>query len=638
MKIFVLVCVLIVVKVGTTYSQQQYSYDSSGNVSSDGNKKITSIHYNYLNLADTIVYADGRRIIYTYTASGQKLSQRVLLANGTVKEKRDYVDGFQYRSDTLHEVQHDLGRLVPIVAGSNSTSWEYQYNLADHLGNVRSTITSQVTTRTYIATMESTNAEQEEGIFMGLVQRRITMPLANTTPGGEDVVGVINNTEEGVSMNLPVKNGDMVNLSVYATYLTITEGPAGGSGDNILLPMIMNALSGGIVGGGESSGILSSPAGGSLTAAALGGDSETVPVAHLNYVLLDKNNVPVDGGFAAVTEAGGTAPEQLQINSIKIRKTGVLHVYLSNTSAENNIVYFDDLRIDHTPTPVVQEDGYDPFGMVLAEQHDERFGEEKNRRLYNGKELQDDFDLNWSDYGARMYDAALGRWHVIDPFAEKHLAWSPYNYVLNNPVLNFDPDGRLERDSNGEIIIEEHGQLTPRIIMPEGDHVVYEEETISADDGTTKIQASKLIDGETTGDRDWRSNCHGTTFAGGKFWINGDQAEKVLVGDGYAQVDRKNTQAGDIVIFRNKDGHIEHSVTVIKVEKGKITVQGKDGSGPVTKDNVDGIKPYKNDKQIYYRKRAKSENKGGASKGDSKPENKTKPRYYDSIDELKSLK
>lgn len=65
-----------------------------------------------------------------------------------------------------------------------------------------------------------------------------------------------------------------------------------------------------------------------------------------------------------------------------------------------------------------------------------------NNFLYNDKELQNDFDLNWHDYGARMYDAALGRWHVIDPKAEKYVNWSPYNYVLNNPIKFVDPDGK----------------------------------------------------------------------------------------------------------------------------------------------------------------------------------------------------
>ncbi len=63
-----------------------------------------------------------------------------------------------------------------------------------------------------------------------------------------------------------------------------------------------------------------------------------------------------------------------------------------------------------------------------------------NKYTYNGKELVDEFGLNWYHYGARYYDPQIGRWHSIDPADELH---SPYTYCANNPVMLVDPDGRI---------------------------------------------------------------------------------------------------------------------------------------------------------------------------------------------------
>ncbi len=113
----------------------------------------------------------------------------------------------------------------------------------------------------------------------------------------------------------------------------------------------------------------------------------------------------------------------------------MVYEYFLTDHLGNTRVMFDENNIER------QLDNYYPFGMRITKTRHSKGKYDYNRYLYNGKELQDDFDLDWYDYGARMYDAQLGRWHVIDNSSEKYFNYSPYNYVENNPLAFFDPDG-----------------------------------------------------------------------------------------------------------------------------------------------------------------------------------------------------
>jgi RHS repeat-associated protein len=54
------------------------------------------------------------------------------------------------------------------------------------------------------------------------------------------------------------------------------------------------------------------------------------------------------------------------------------------------------------------------------------------------------YGLNLFDYGARHYDAAIGRLMNMDPLTKGYYNISPYAYCANNPVNFIDLDGRRE--------------------------------------------------------------------------------------------------------------------------------------------------------------------------------------------------
>ncbi|MGH7334188.1 MAG: RHS repeat domain-containing protein [Candidatus Rokuibacteriota bacterium] len=85
---------------------------------------------------------------------------------------------------------------------------------------------------------------------------------------------------------------------------------------------------------------------------------------------------------------------------------------------------------------VVESYDFEPWGLLMAG----RTLAGPTKEGFTGKEQ--DAETGFDYFGARYYMPALARWTGVDPLAEKHLEWSPYNYVLGNPLTLVDPDGR----------------------------------------------------------------------------------------------------------------------------------------------------------------------------------------------------
>jgi RHS repeat-associated protein len=119
---------------------------------------------------------------------------------------------------------------------------------------------------------------------------------------------------------------------------------------------------------------------------------------------------------------------------------------VSNEETAPLEVYFDDMKITYTKSPVEQADDYYAFGLSVADLSFRKASAMPNQYKYNGKEEQDELSIGWIDYGARMYDNAIGRWLAVDPLAEKARRWSPYTYAYDNPIRFIDPDGMKSTD------------------------------------------------------------------------------------------------------------------------------------------------------------------------------------------------
>lgn len=72
------------------------------------------------------------------------------------------------------------------------------------------------------------------------------------------------------------------------------------------------------------------------------------------------------------------------------------------------------------------------------------------------------------------------------------------------------------------------------------------------------------------GDSRLKCDCHGLSFADGKYWVDNDQVNTILSGDNYKTTNAP--QAGDVAVFRDANGNVVHSTTVTGVDdKGKVT-------------------------------------------------------------------
>lgn len=374
----------------------------------------------------------------------------------------DYSGGFIYENNALQHFAHEEGRVRK--SGANLV---YDYYIKDHLGNTRMTLTEATDITEYRATMETgtsssgTNMETyEENLFLNVEEVCSTQPGINTTdvPGfTDDKVAALNGSvaarRAGPAKLLAVTAGDQVSVTVDSYH---TGNTSTGVQTKATMVSAIAGLFGSLSGGGvEQQAVYDLFNGVSTTGFLYSGSTSTSAKAYLNMLVFDQDfNFVGVGGFDRADQTSGY--QTLSV-SATINQGGYVYVYLSNESTANFEVYFDNLNITHTKGAILQEDHYYPFGLNISALSSTAPLSKPNQFKYNGKELQADFDMNWYDYGARNYDAQIGRFMQVDPVADVYLNSTPYHYVLNNPVKYVDPTGMFTElfDNNGNKIGED---------------------------------------------------------------------------------------------------------------------------------------------------------------------------------------
>lgn len=461
-----------------------YLYDEIGRlegVDYDGTTEDLYLEYDaYQNVRN--IYADAaktqRKVSFLYDDGGFRLMKKnhdLDLETWYIRDANGNLISLYYR----YQGQLFQGEL-PIYGASrlgiafrNTSHYKYNYELTDHLGNVRAVISKLKFMET--ATMENELAVTEEKAFANLPETRHPDAVFNHTPnalvtGASNVVWLKGSAGRhvGPTKSLQVKAGDIVKMDVYANF--VDNNPSSE------LALGLGGLLGGAYGfAADDETVLYLDA----INAAIGGPAAVVatpgagiPKAYLQYLLFDNNfnylaSIPVGNTYDMVSvnarvmhDAMGqviNVPHEHLELEVAVPQDGYMFIYLVNESRDDTDVYFDDFTISHIGVDILKTTDFYPFGLALKnwQKEDYRFG-------YQGQFAEMDEETGWNSFELRMYDPVIGRWLSTDPYGE---FFSPYISVGNNPISGVDPTGGLTGTDPIKAFVAAGGTVLDEVVV-----------------------------------------------------------------------------------------------------------------------------------------------------------------------------
>jgi RHS repeat-associated protein len=438
-----------------------FSYWNSGNLGYDYNRSLSFNYEPLVNKPNEVDNMNSNEFArYLYDGNGNKL-RKTTGSGVTILSTTEYIGAAVYVNNSLSFISQPEGRIR--YKASSPTPYMYDYFIKDHLGSTRAVVTytngniegfapsdeEAANNVIYKATSEPDNASKENQLFDNIDKTRAINPERKTeddkyvarlsAKDGKDAIGP--------DITIKVMSGDKVKISAEA--LIVREPKNSSVIAQSVVENVVSVFTTAPTLATEGISTMSNTsfknvASNIATMEETNGQSGA-PKAYLNYVLYDEFMHLIATGSGVIPVKNKEGWQVLETDNIEIPQNGFLRVFTNNK--ETAPVSINNTTLTVNPSQLVEEYNYYPYGLLFHEENPSQSPNiTKTNYLYSGKELQhNEFSngqgIELDDYGARWYDARIGRWAGVDPSAEYTYNESPYCYVGNNPVSRMDPDG-----------------------------------------------------------------------------------------------------------------------------------------------------------------------------------------------------